>query len=309
MAGRSEQMMQDSGREDLLRKYLLGLLSEDMQEHVEQQLMTDAAFRNDLGVTEAELADEYVAGELRGAEKQHFERMFLAHPSRRQQVAFARALHSQAQSSARQKPARAGLFGFLRNHGVALQAALAAACLVLVIGAIPLGYEVMRQHQELDRLATLERSHTEELQRERTERSRLEQELTSLKPTTALAGTPPNQIAANVIAFALSPGRVRDAGDSQRLVIAPGKDAVRVELLLENSAYTGYDAMLQTAEGDEVWKQKGLHPTKTPSGDAIVLFLSRNAFKSQDYAIKLSGVRRDGVVEPAATYYFRVDVR
>src|ERR1043165_1948967 len=81
-----------SENENELRDYLLGDLTEEARRRVEQRLLTEPDFLEELLAGEAELVDEYVGDELSGDERLKFERHFLCTKERRQQLSFARAL-------------------------------------------------------------------------------------------------------------------------------------------------------------------------------------------------------------------------
>src|SRR5687767_11101504 len=78
--------------EDEVRRYLLGTLAEESRRGVEERLMTEEAFLDELALAEGELVDDYVAGRLAEEERAAFERHFLSTDERRAQVRFARAL-------------------------------------------------------------------------------------------------------------------------------------------------------------------------------------------------------------------------
>jgi anti-sigma factor RsiW len=78
--------------ENELRQYLLGDLTEEARRRVEQRLLTEPDFLEELLAGEEELIDEYVGDELSGDERLKFERHFLGTPERRRQLSFARAL-------------------------------------------------------------------------------------------------------------------------------------------------------------------------------------------------------------------------
>ena len=74
-----------------LRQYLLGDLTGEAQRRVEERLLTEPDFLEELLVGEEELMDDYVGGELSADERLKFERHFLSTPERRRQVeAFSR---------------------------------------------------------------------------------------------------------------------------------------------------------------------------------------------------------------------------
>ena len=81
-----------SENENELRQYLLGDLTEEARRRVEQRLLTEPDFLEELLAGEEELVDEYAGDELSGDERLKFERHFLCTTERRQQLSFARAL-------------------------------------------------------------------------------------------------------------------------------------------------------------------------------------------------------------------------
>src|SRR5262245_56466248 len=123
--------------ESLLARYLLGDLTEDEQVQVENRAFADGHYLATLEAVEADLIDAYVRGELSPAERLRFEQLFLASPSRRRKVDFARALATvteetePAQPVAQARPSPwASLAGLFRGWSPALQ--LTAATLALL---------------------------------------------------------------------------------------------------------------------------------------------------------------------------------
>ncbi len=86
--------------EEIIRAYLLGNLSPEEQEKLEEQLMTQDDTFTQLLIHEDELIDEYVSGALSAQEREAFERHFLAAPERRQKLGFAQALTKYVEASA-----------------------------------------------------------------------------------------------------------------------------------------------------------------------------------------------------------------
>ena len=59
--------------EDVLVRYLLGQLSEEEQEQIEEQYIGDGDFLDQLLVVEDDLIDDYVTGSLPAQDRLHFE--------------------------------------------------------------------------------------------------------------------------------------------------------------------------------------------------------------------------------------------
>ncbi len=113
--------------------------------------------------------------------------------------------------------------------------------------------------------------------------------------------------APKILAFVLMPG-TRSGGDGGNLIPLPsGKALVRLELGLETSDYDRYAAVVETADGNEVWKEENL-TVKASRGLArtIGVQLRSDLLNPGDYLVKLSGLAPDGKVEVVAGYSFRV---
>src|SRR5262245_34616139 len=94
----------------LIRKYLLGDVTQDEQRRVEGHLMGDDEYFNLLCRTETDLMDEYVRGVLSPQDRIRFERHFMSAPERRESVAFAEVLNASLSSRVSQNtPTSAGV--------------------------------------------------------------------------------------------------------------------------------------------------------------------------------------------------------
>jgi CHAT domain-containing protein/lipopolysaccharide biosynthesis regulator YciM len=75
-----------------IRDYLLGLLDEDSRQAFEKQLLIDDELFEELTVSEDELVDQYLSGELDKATALLFKTFFLRTPERQKKLRFAKAL-------------------------------------------------------------------------------------------------------------------------------------------------------------------------------------------------------------------------
>ncbi len=78
--------------QDSIRHYLLGELDDEARRRVEERLLTDDQFFEELCVIEDELTEEYAGGMLEQRAKERFESHFLCTPERRRKLRFSRAL-------------------------------------------------------------------------------------------------------------------------------------------------------------------------------------------------------------------------
>ena len=81
------------GRDNqLLIRYLLGSLSEDETERLDELSIADDRFAADLHAVEHDLVDAYASGALDEDTRRRFELHYLSSPQGRAKVAFARTL-------------------------------------------------------------------------------------------------------------------------------------------------------------------------------------------------------------------------
>jgi hypothetical protein len=90
--GGSLLMAQNYVDQAVIRQYLLGTLTPDLQQKLEERLLTETQFLEQLEIEEDELIDEYLADELSRDDREKFERHFLTTPERQQHLRFAVAL-------------------------------------------------------------------------------------------------------------------------------------------------------------------------------------------------------------------------
>src|SRR5262249_20148863 len=260
---------------------------------------------------------------------------FLATPRERQRAEFAAAiLGAVADAKAatlprpgvatpERTPRRRGWPELLSLRRPALRFSLAAMAALFMLGSFWLITETIRlrakleqlrnqhtdQEQKLLRQSAGERARHEqlsgELERERQERLRLEREMA--RRQTSPAGRPswsPNL--PNVLSFALSPGLVRDSGEQKKLLVAPDSE-LRLQLDLKRKGeYVSYRAVLQTAEGAEVWSQDLPKARANVARQSVFLHLPARLLPEGDYQLTLKGRTASGEFEEAGDYYFNI---
>jgi hypothetical protein len=132
-----------------LRQYLLGNVSQEARQGIEERLLIENSFFEELLLIEEELIDDYVGGELSGDDRSRFERHFLSTPERHQKLRFALALNRYTAEHAGAEPTKAQPQGspatpslaerfraFWNRRGMRLRAAGALATVVIVVGAL-----------------------------------------------------------------------------------------------------------------------------------------------------------------------------
>jgi hypothetical protein len=123
-----------------IRDYLLGRLSDDEQETIEDRLLLEDALFDELEISKGELVEAYRSGQLNQVEKQWFEEHFLATPEGRQKYTFALAFDCVKRPNP--APHSPTLFqrisDFFKGRLWLPIAATAALVLVVAVGIIPL---------------------------------------------------------------------------------------------------------------------------------------------------------------------------
>lgn len=131
--------------QDKIRSYLLGTLSEEAGRGVEERLMTEEAFLEELTLAEGELIEDYLDGQLDAEERAGFEQHFLSTEERRAQLKFTRSLGRYA-SETKKKTAAPTLGERLRafwgGRSTAWRAGLAFAAVACI--AVAVWFAVLR---------------------------------------------------------------------------------------------------------------------------------------------------------------------
>src|SRR5689334_14077235 len=89
--------MKDIERERLLiRQYLLGELGELEREQLEERVITNPDYKEEVLIMEEELLEDFVNGALSPRELESFNRMYSSSPAKRRKVKIAQALNTYA---------------------------------------------------------------------------------------------------------------------------------------------------------------------------------------------------------------------
>jgi hypothetical protein len=261
--------------EDLgyIKRYLLGELPYDRMKNIEERLLADEEFFEELLVAEEELIDQYLAGTLSEAERARFEAHFLSPPERRRQLRFARAFRRYVDTARmRDAPGSGGEVtalwwrrpsGLLHLKSPVAAISLAAMVLVAVlIGAWS--------------ISTTRRSRNGPAQ-----------------PPTVIAAT-------------LTPGLTRDYGVTQNVSVPAGVGIVELHLRLTTSEYQSYRVTIQSDQGMEILAEDKLQPEASETGRVLVLKLKAELLPRGDYQVKVEGKTNAGDYERTPGYAFRI---
>jgi hypothetical protein len=325
----------------LLTDYLLGSLSEEEAERLDELSFTDDELAARLQVVENDLVDAYARGEMTGATLERFKSHYLASPMRREKAAFARGFQDLLRqsvttereqrsfgetSAARELASHKGfLHRFFFPTRSAVQWGLAAAALVVLLLSGWLAFDNLRLRDQMNQaraereeLQRRERELQTELADQRSGDSEKEQELAALrerlaelerqldKQPGAKSETEPERAAPNTVAFTLAP-QMRGASQPATVTIPADAEYVAFTLELEPNDFASYCAELKARPGDEVvWRSARLKAKAAGGGHRIAVTVRAALLKSGMYNLESYGVSPTGAAEIISSYPIRV---
>lgn len=312
-------MKPNGQRDDTVRDYLLGGLTEDAKEQLERRFMTEDESFQELLIEEDDLVDDYIRDELSEPDRLRFESQFLCTPERRRKLRFAATLREYLRAYWKATPKRTETTGKRRGfssfwdwlfklipHPTPTWGAVTAA-LVLAVGTgvwSTVGY--LRIQDQLNQVSAergaLMKERESMQQQLAVERARAEERAR----TEALATPPSPSRSFETASFSLLPGLLRGTGELARIRIPSGSSLVALQLDIGLDEYPRYRAVLHEAEGDEVLAQSKLKARTVPTGAMVVLTLPSQLLAPGDYYVKLDGVTDDDTTEGLGNYDFRV---
>ncbi len=127
--------MEQLDEQSKLRKYILNDISDEARSEIEERLLTDDEYFEEVSMAEENLIQDYADGNLDAKERERFENCFLSSEENRQKVKFARALRkyvNEAENSS-QPEKKQGFFDSLKAF---FSAPVPIAFAVLIIAGI-----------------------------------------------------------------------------------------------------------------------------------------------------------------------------
>ncbi|HST21596.1 MAG TPA: hypothetical protein VLR90_10790 [Blastocatellia bacterium] len=315
----------------LIKRYLLGELTEQEQKAVEERMMIDPDYYNSVLLAEDDLIDEYVSGELSGERRESFVSRFMSVPRRQIKVTLSKLLVGYTLQNPNAKLAARNIgrerAGGLNWISPAPSRYWVAACLLILLSlaffTTWLLWENRRLNGEIreDRKATINQEDYEQIQKrladtqaearrsqqqlldEQAARSRLEKELATLESSrNAEPELPKHKLAS----FTISAGMLRDTGQPNIINLPRSVDVLQLKLRLNDDSHLLYYAEARMDEGKVIWQQNHLSAQQDKKTRAIVINLPAGKLNSGDYIVSLQDAQRKGEGEVIADYYFRI---
>ena len=256
-------------------RYVLGQLTSPELEEVEDRLLVDQAFFEQVEAVEADVCDDYVAGRLSAADRAAFDARLSGDAGLQRRVAFARALAAAAPS---------------RTRTAMWWWAAAAALVVATAGAI---WFARDRTADVPTLATGPAPGTAAPPIASPPRAAGQPRVTP---------APPNVLAT----ITLFGPVVRDAAEMTVVSIPSGDGLVRVQVALQDGdEFPAYRAQITKQSGAPVFVADRLAPSTTASGRTVVADLSAASLPNGTYQISVYGLRAEEASR-LVTYPFRV---
>lgn len=307
--------IQHHEEETAIRSYLLGLASPEERKRVEERLLADSHYFNELERVEECLTDEYVRGEMQGIEREQFDRHFLKSVEHREGLEFAGLLERHfSEPYVALRPSHPPASRWRK----AMEIVFASAALALIVAIVLLFRQVSNLHAgaarlEQQRVAADARAQSlaAQLAEQGHLMATLKQDLAAqekvlaampMDHTAGLSGT------SDIAVLSLSPGLDRTGVKVRRVTIPAQAQILRLELIQEGVRYRRYRAQVETVEGDVIWTAGGLTPR--PARDhrrrTISLLLPVALITHSEYLIKVAGITQSGGSENLGTYYLNI---
>lgn len=257
---------EDTKREDL-RLYLLGLMSAEERQAVEERIITDQSDYDEVLIVEEELMDDYLANKLSETEREAFNTHFIDPPERQGDLRFAQAFktyirdnHADVAEPATTSTNPAPKPNFFAGWFPVPRFGLAVA-VVLLIGVLSwIGYR-------------------------------------SLNPRG------PSQ----VIAVTLSGAPViREGGSVQTVTLPDGDVSVQFSLQVPPAPFENYQAVLHNADGNVLLTSEKSKRPPANADQKIVVNVPAGFLPNGDYQFVLNGLNEKDEPDSVASYRFRV---
>jgi len=325
MSKEREDMSLPNVNDEMMKRYLLGDLSEEDQIRLQESFLRDKECFEQLKLVEDDLIDEYVHNQLSRDDRERFETYYLVTNGRREKVEFVQDL-----VKALALPWRRAAWLFLRSQWQSFweaRTAIRKPALVLAWGglaviALFLAAQTIRLRSDFRRLSAAhsilsqrEQDLQAQTQQERNRNNELAESLSRAKDQLSELESKLSQLSASrlaAVSFVLASGFLQsrgEGGDVKQLIIPAGISLAHLQLNFESTTeYQRYRMSLKTGSG-EVWSQDSLPVRIKGAEKAIVIDLPAAVLRADDYVITLSGVNRDGSMTTVENYSFRVLIK
>jgi hypothetical protein len=260
---------QSPEREDIVQ-YLLGTLTSERMENIEQRILLDDDFHQEVKITEEELLDKYINGKLTTADRQFFETNFLTSSLRQQKLQFALALKRKCAAA---EPS----LGFSSGWPRSMYAYAAVVLMVLVAVFVSINYRLTKQ-----------------LRQENVHISALTKELETAhqhENGTAAAGWGPQDA---LVMISLMPAGTRSKG-LQEITVPSGIRAVQFSLPAPADLRGEALVDLLNDNNQVITTLAGIYRQQIGDKQVLIVTLPQDYLRSGNYFLRIRGRPSDPI--------------
>lgn len=316
--------MEESSRQEVAKRYVLGNLSEDERDQLEQSYFSDTAEFEEIEIAEDDLVDAYVRNQLTADDRRRFETVAASSPRLRQRVEFAKLLSEKTASPppvvVEEVPKRSRwreLFAFDQPGRLAFGFGV---LLVLLGGLLVFGawLQVRRRSEDVaareaaleQRRREIERQATESQASNEQRASELQAQEAQLKAQQQAAQEvirEPNQSTLGFVqTLFLRSGATRGDGGNSNLALGQNTSHIRFNIDVTGSDSQRYRATIVDPDLKVVAKPRMVTPRRTGSGDFLIFEIPARGLSPGDYSVRVEGLTATGEVENNNDYPFRL---
>jgi hypothetical protein len=285
--------------DQMIRRFLLGDVSEEERQRVEESFITDSGYSENVLMAENDLIEDYLEGDLPQAEKEQFDAHFLSTPRQRRKVRIAESLKKFAVAEeaalspgtgkmrAPRQPEQRTYSNVLTLRKPLLVLSLAAVLLIaLGLGA----WKIVGTRHENERR-----------EQAQTRRAAIEQELAQLNVRSG--GTPSD---ARIFSIDLPPVVVRSSANSGMISPPAQTTVVELRLVLIGEEYQNYRASLQKFDSTDQFTISGLRAESTPGGEVVPIKIPARLLTRGIYQLRLRADTAAGEPVEVGEYQFQM---
>lgn len=268
----------------LIRQYLLGELDEELREQLEQRVISDKNYKQEVLITEGELLDEFVSGELSPQDRALFLRNFLASPAQRRKLETAKALHAYAvDHKSPDQPAvveggwLTGLLAFFRSRNRFMQFSWATVALLVLAGSAVLIYWIISSQKQpyYDELLVLN------------------------QPSSPVLEPGPRVASAQ-----LAPLLLRGSSDAKTIILTQETDKLQLHLPTAAGAPAKYRVTLKENGGAEVFQLDDVSARQVGPNAMLVLQVPVKMLTATEYVVEV--IDNNAGADSPTVYLFRI---
>ena len=306
-------MEQERRTDQLITKYFLGDLSDEERRQLEQQYFTDSEFLERMQVIEAELMEDYVLGALPKETAAKLEAYMLQSPHQKRKLAFTESIFRIATeqrdaigSAAETKTKRWSPPLILRRYIFTPRTAAIAALAItfsfaawVVLDVSQLRRELAELHKEQAAAGSREQelqAIIAQLQESKKTNGDVPQIDTQKPNSTDQSNArdrrpsklPPGGSESTVAASILSPSVFRSGQELPKQVqILKNTRTLQLQLLYDGADASNYQAVVETADGDELLVKTGLKAERAGNKKIVKLQIPANLLTNRTYVLTL----------------------